>query len=180
MKCSGWSSRAISVCSTAALALLLAGSAGAHVIALRPYVEAARTNEIELEAPNERQLPMTGFAVVVPDGFRIVSARPAEGWSAGTDAMFGGWHGGSLAPGDEETFTLEVEAPSAPGPAVLRTEQHYPDGRVVRWNVALTVVPPSETPSQNLGGALAAAVLGVLVLGVIAALAWRRRRPAPG
>jgi uncharacterized protein YcnI len=178
MRCSGWSSRAISVCSAAAVALGLAASADAHVTAIRPYVEAGATDDIQLDVPNERQQPMTGFVVVVPDDFRIVSARPADGWSEGTDTTIGGWHGGTLAPGDAKTFTLEVEAPAAPGPATLRAEQHYPDGRVARWRVALTVVPAAETPSENPGLALVVGVLGLVVLGLIGVFAWRRGRPA--
>jgi uncharacterized protein YcnI len=149
------------------------------VIAVRPYVEAAASGEIELETPNERKLPMTGFVVIVPDGFRIVAARPAEGWTAGGDRTTATWHGGSLPAGDETTFTLEVDAPPEPGPASLQAEQHYPDGRVARWTVALTVTPPADTPSQNLGWALVVGALGLLVLGLIAALAWRRGRPEP-
>jgi uncharacterized protein YcnI len=149
------------------------------VIAVRPYVEAAATGELELQAPNERRLPMTGFVVHVPDGFRIVAARPAEGWNAGADRTIATWHGGSLPVGDETTFTLEVDAPSEPGPATLRTEQHYPDGGIVRWNVPLTVTPAGDTPAQNLGWALVVSALGLLVLGLIGVLAWRRGgRPA--
>ncbi len=178
MKCSGWSSRVISVCSAGAVALVLAGPALAHVVALRPYVEAATTGEIELEAPNERRLPMTGFVVLAPDGFRIVAARPSDGWNAGADPTTATWHGGSLPAGAVTTFTLEVDARSEPGPATLRTEQHYPDGGIVRWDVPLTVTPPEDTPSQNLGWALVIGALGLLVLGLIGALAWRRGRPA--
>jgi uncharacterized protein YcnI len=178
MRCSGWSSRAIWVCSASALALGVVRPAEAHVVAPRPYVEAGKTGEIELEAPNERTLPMTGLVVVVPAGFRIVKAEPETGWNAGTDTTIGGWHGGSLAAGDEKTFTLEVEAPAAPGPATLDVEQHYPDGRIARWKVPLTVVPASSSPSENIGLALTVGALGLAVLGLIAMLAWRRGRPA--
>jgi uncharacterized protein YcnI len=145
---------------------------------VRPYVEAAASGEIVLESPNERDLPMTGFVVAAPDGFRIVAARPAEGWTAGADRTTATWHGGSLPAGDETRFTLEVDARSEPGPATLRTEQHYPDGGIVRWDVALTVTPPADTPSQNLGWALVVGAFGLLVLGLIGVLARRRGRPA--
>jgi hypothetical protein len=181
MKCSGWSSRAISVCSAGLVALGVAGPALGHVIAVRPYVEAAASGEIELETPNERKLPMTGFVVIVPDGFRIVGARSSEDWSAVADRTTATWRGGSLPANALTTFTLEVDAPSEPGPTALRSEQHYPDGGVVRWNVPLTVTPAGDSPAQNLGWALVVGALGLLVLGLIGVLAWRRGgRPAAG
>ena len=176
MKCSGWSSLAISACSAA---LVLAAPAGAHVTAVTPFVYASETGALELRVPNERDAPMTGFVVIVTDDFRIVSASSGGGWSGGSDGTTASWHDGSLDPGAETTFTLEVEAPSEPGPASFRTEQHYPDGGIVRWDVSLTVAPaPESPPSQNLGWAVITALAGLLALTAVAVLLWRRRTAA--
>lgn len=157
------------------VSLALAAPATAHIEAVPPFLAAGDSETISLTVPNERDAPMTGFRVVVPSDFRIVAARPAEGWSAEVKGASANWHGGSLSPGAETTFTLEVEAPTEPGPATLEAEQHYPDEAVARWAVYLTVTPAAETPSQNLGWAVVAAVLGLLALTAFGIFVWRRR-----
>ena len=64
MRCSGWSSLAISVFS----ALLFAGPAAAHVIASPAYLSSESSESISFEAPNERVDPMIEFAVTAPPG----------------------------------------------------------------------------------------------------------------
>ena len=50
MRCSGWSSLAISVCS----ALVLAAPAAAHVVATPGFLPSESSESITFEAPNER------------------------------------------------------------------------------------------------------------------------------
>jgi len=160
------------------VALFVAAPATAHIEGVPPFVAAGDSDTISLTVPNERDAPMTGFRVVVPSDFRIVAARPAEGWGVEVKGASANWHGGSLSPGAETTFTLEVEAPTEPGPATLEAEQHYPDEAVARWGVYLTVTPAAEPPSQNLGWAVVTAVLGLLALAAFGIFV-RRRRSAP-
>jgi len=127
--------------------------------------------------PNERDEPMTGFSVTVPSDFVIVHAHPADGWDSEGDASTATWSEGSLAPGAEEKFGLELEAPTGPGPATLQATQRYPGGEVVEWPVVLTVLPATDSPSENLGWAVVTAGIGLLVVVAIAVLAWRRRLP---
>jgi len=79
MRCSAWSSLAISVCS----ALVLAVPAAGHITVVPPFVSSAGTATLTLTAPNERDEPMTGLVVTVPDGFRISRAEQGEGWVSG-------------------------------------------------------------------------------------------------
>ena len=76
----------------------------------------------------------------------------------------------------EATFTVELEAPTEPGPATLQASQLYPGGDVVDWPIALTVTPPTESSSQNLGWAALTAVVGIGVLAAIALALLRRAR----
>jgi len=172
MRCSAWSSLAISVCS----ALVLARPAVAHVTSVPTFLAAASTETVSLTGPNERDEPMTGFSVTVPHDFRIVAARSAAGWRGEVHGASAIWRGGSLAPEAEATFTLEVEAPSEPGPAQLEAVQRYPGGDVVTWDVGLTVTPESEASSQNLGLAVLTAVVGLGVLAAIGVAVVRRTR----
>ena len=170
MRCSAWSSLAISACS----ALLAAGAADAHIDATPGFVEADSTGLISLTAHNDRQVTMDGFAVVVPAELRIDDIGALEGWEGTVDDTTATWSGGSLPADEAATFSVFVEAPPDPGTVSLRAEQRYPDGEVVAWPVALTVVPGDEstTPAYVwvlVGGA------GLLVLAGVA-LVWARSR----
>ncbi len=173
MRCSAWSSLAISACS----ALALATVAHAHVVATTPYVDAGETSELELEVPNEREQAMTGLQVSVPDDFRVVAASGPTGWQSDVEDTSVFWSGGDLEPSSLATFELTVEAPTAPGPASLSATQRYPGGATVHWPVAITVLPANEQ-SQELGRAFVVGLLGLLVLGAIGILVWRRRGSA--
>ncbi len=78
MRCSGWSSLAISACSGIA-ALVLAGPAAAHVVAMPTYVASKGSESILLAVPNEREKPMTSFVVKAPSGLEISHVHPAPG-----------------------------------------------------------------------------------------------------
>jgi uncharacterized protein YcnI len=171
MKCSGWSSLAISVCS----ALLLAGAASAHVFPTPQFLPSRSTESVTLDVPNERDVPMTGFVVTVPAGLEIEHAHPADGWDEEFDASSARWTGGPLAALTTTTFGISLRAEKEPGEAVLETELLYDDGGVVGWPVAITVLPPEGEASQNLALAALVGLIGLLVVGVVAMLAWRRR-----
>jgi len=172
MRCSGWSSLAISACS----ALVLAGPAAAHITVLPPFVTAGDTATLSMSGPNERDADMTGFAVTVASEFRIVDAVSDDNWRSSIRGQTATWNGGRLGSGSEATFTLELEGPAEPGPAALEAAQLYPGGEIVRWPVTLTVVPAAETPSQNLGWALVMGVVSLVVLTAIGVAILRRSR----
>ena len=181
MRCSGWSSLAISGCSALG-ALLLAASASAHVVPTPTYVASKGTESFLLATPNEREKPMTSFVVKVPKGLEIVHVHPASGWNASSTASTATWTGGSLPPRKEIGFDLTLKATAQPGPITVDAEQHYPDGGIVQWPVALTITPPAKSPSQNLALAGVVGLIGILVVAAIVMLARRRSpaRPAGG
>jgi uncharacterized protein YcnI len=157
-------------------ALVLATPVAAHVTVVPPFVSAGDTASVSLTAPNERNEPMTGFEVAVPSEFLIVHAHPADGWDESTQGSTATWTGGSLAPGAEATFRLELEAPGAPGTNELEAVQRYSDGDVVTWAVELTVTPESGSSSQNLGWALVTALIGIAVVAAVGVTLLRRTR----
>jgi uncharacterized protein YcnI len=170
MRCSGWSSLAISVCS----GLLLTPSAAAHVVPTPSFLTGGGVSTLTLEAPNEREAPMTGLRVTVPERFRIASARSSGPWRASVSGRVATWRGGRLQARRTERFTLDVEAPDEAGSVDLAAAQLYPGGDVVRWTVPVTVVPGNE-PSQNLEAALVAGVIGILGMTAVALFIWQRR-----
>jgi uncharacterized protein YcnI len=175
MRCSGWSSLAISVCS--GIALLLAGPAAAHVVATPAFLPSGSSESITFSSPNERDEPMTSFALTVPVGVTIEHAHVVEGWSESINGSTATWTGGSLAPNAEVAFGVTLEADLDPGVVELQAEQRYDDGSSVNWPVALTVTPAEESPSENFALAGVVGLIGVLVVVAIAMVAWRRRSP---
>ena len=171
MRCSGWSSLAISVFS----ALLFAGPAAAHVIASPAYLSSQSSESISFEAPNERVDPMIEFAVTAPPGLAIEHAHPVEGWTGTVEGATATWSGGSLASGAIATFGVTLKADVEPGVVTLQATQGYDSGAIVEWPVSLTVTPPEQSPSENLALAGVVGFIGVLVVGAVVLLAFRRR-----
>ena len=87
MRCSGWSSLAISVCS----ALVLTGTAPAHVIATPTFVPSGSSESITLAAPNERDTSMTRFSITAPAGLEIAHADALDGWTDELDGATATW-----------------------------------------------------------------------------------------
>ena len=173
MRCSGWSSLAISACS--AVALVLAAPASAHVVAVPPFVSSGSSESVTFSGPNERDVPMTAFSLTVPAGLQIAHAHELEGWDESIDGSTAIWLGGPLAPDDEIGFGITLEVDVDPGIVELQAEQRYPDGSQVSWPVTLTITPDDESTSQNLALAGVIGLIGVLLVVAVAMLAWRRR-----
>ena len=177
MRCSGWSSLAISVCSVTAVVLVLAAPAAAHVVAMPSFLASKSSESISFEAPNERSDPMTSFTLTAPEDIEIEHAHPADGWEGTVEDGAARWTGGSLAAGATTDFGATLKADTEPGVVELTARQGYDSGAVVEWEVLLTVTPAAESPSQNLALAGIVGLIGVLVVIAVAALAWRRRPP---
>jgi uncharacterized protein YcnI len=184
MKSSAWLSLAISVCrgeaclalvlGAVAAALVVAAPARAHVFPSPSYVPGGVRATVTFWVPNERGVAMSALTLTVPDGFRIVEARPADGWTARISGTTATWSGDRLPGRATANVTVELESPAEPGSVSLLAEERYPDGEVVRWPVSLTVVP-GEDASQNLGAALAVGIFGLLAITVVAVLLRQRR-----
>ena len=164
----------VAACATVA-SLAWASATAAHVLPQPQFLATGGTATLLLAGPNERDETMTGFSVTVPDGLRIVHARDTGQWEASVNGSTATWAGGGLEPLVEETFELHLDVSATPGLVTLETEQRYPGDETVRWPVSLTIVPGSEDAAQNLGWALVAALVGLLLTAAIVALAWRRR-----
>ncbi len=165
MRCSAWSSLAISACS----ALVFAAPAAAHVTASPPWLSANGVTTVHLTGPNERDEPVTALEVTVPPGFRIVGAEPFDDWITEATEITATWRGGSLDPNDEATFTLDIEAPAKTGAIELEAVQRYPGGDKVTWPIELTVIPGHVFETEQLGDSMLLVVLVAFVLGLFVA-----------
>jgi hypothetical protein len=166
---------ALAACAVAAV-LTWCGAAGAHLIPEPQFVTTGSVSTLSLAGPNERREPMTGLAVTLPDGLRIVRAHSSDDWAATIDGSTATWRGGPLPYFVDATFVLEIDVVAPPGQLTFETTQLYEGGERVTWPVTLTVLPSADDgPAENLGWALAAGVVGLAVIAGLAALAWRRR-----
>ena len=169
-------STALALCALA-VALVTSGGASAHVVPVPQFLPTG-VRTVSFAVPNERREPMSGLTIDVPAGFRIVRAHPTAGWTATVDGSTSTWRGGPLAHLALETFRLDVDVTSRPGPVTLDTMQLYPSGKTVSWPATLTVVPgqDDEQSRQTAGWALIAAIAGV---GLVVVAGVARARLAP-
>lgn len=171
--------RAALALGVAVSALVWSAEAAGHVVPVPQSVRTGTVVPLSLAVPNERQEPMNGFTATVPSGFRIVEARPADGWTADVDGDTVRWRGGPLAHLSIETFVVRVDVTADPGAATLDLRQLYPSGAQVTWSGDLTVVRGPRSRAGNTPETLPTlAVIGGFGLSVLVglgALAWRRR-----
>ena len=176
--------RRIASCAVlAAGALLLPGTALAHLFVEPASIEEGGKQRFVLTVHNDRDAPMTGFTLTAPDGVVILGTGGGSGWNevvddTGTTAT---WSGSMLAPDTPVTLEVDLEAATVePGPAELQGDQLYADGQSVRWPVTLTVLPVGgATDTGHVDGAaiVILAILGLILVGTIL-LVWRQRRVA--
>ena len=147
MRCSGWSSLAISACS--AVALVFAAPAAAHVVAVPAFLASGSSESVVFSGPNERDEPVIAFAVSVPEGLEIAHAHAVEGWDESIDGSTATWVGGSLLPDAEVGFRVHLAADAQPGVVELQAVQRYPDGSEVRGRSRSPSRRPRSAPRRT-------------------------------
>lgn len=169
------------VSGVAGAALLLPGSALAHVTMTPPFVDADVKSTVSFEMPNERPPHATiSLEVKAPPGVELASATPPAGWKLQLEHDRARWTGGRIEGQRTLAFPLVVIARTRAGTEIFRATQGYDDGESVRWDAGLTVLPAAgdEAPSQHLDRALLAGGVGLVVIAVsFLALRLLRRRP---
>jgi hypothetical protein len=170
-------SRPVCLLALVVLSLVAAAPAAAHVTATPSFLGAGDTGTLDLEAPNERDAAMSGFAVTVPPELSIVAAsRASNGWEGTIRGTTASWSGCCVAAGQAATFPLEVTAVGEPGAVELEARQLYHGGEHATWQVALTIVPGTPSSGGSNGWALLMVFLSIVA--VSAAIAVARARKA--
>ena len=165
----------------AVVVVVLAGATagGAHVTVTPPFVEADAPTTVSFETPNERRGYGTmSLEIVAPPGIDLSESDPPTGWTLELRRTRARWTGGRIRAADVVAFPLVVTARARPGTVTFDATQRYDDGRIVRWNATLTVLPPAadEPPPQHLRRALMASVVGLAVIAASLGVLRRLRR----
>jgi len=164
----------------AAIALVIAAAAAAHVTVSPSFVEAGVESEIAFATPNERPPhATTEVRATAPPGVSVISASAPPGWKATVDASTVTWSGGRLGDRTAARFPVRILARGRAGTYSFTSAQTYDDGATVRWKADFTVLPAAAAaPTQHPWGAVGAALAGIVVIaGSLIGLRFLRRRP---
>ena len=162
-----------------AAALALPVAATAHVTIAPPFVDAGVETEISMTVPNERPPNATvALEATMPTGISIVSASAPAGWTATVDGSKVTWSGGRITGRNEVVFPVRIKAVVPAGTYGVTAGQRYDDGAEVRWKSDLSVLPASgdAAPAERPWPAIAAAIVGIVVIGGSLLILRRLRR----
>ena len=184
MRSSVWSSRVISGCSAAAVALALAPAAGAHVTMRPVRIDPGSDARVVFSVPNETKATITQVAIGLPPDFRLGEAEVKPGWKTEMSSRTVTWKGHDIKPDQFAEFTLHVQAPDVEEKAVFPVLVSLANGQTVTYQPSL-LVEPAPAPRDEGARTLATAALivggaGLLVAiggGFLAFWLWLRPRP---
>jgi uncharacterized protein YcnI len=184
MRSSAWSSLVISGCS-AALALVVAPAASAHLSLSPNSAKAGADVDLVFSVPNEDSaLGVVSVTIGAPRAFAIDDGEAKPGWSQSHAGQAITWSGGRIPKGEYATFGVRGTAPKRAETVLFNVLVGTRDGKTQTYRVALGVVSSSthDTGARTLGKAALFVALGAAVLAVaglfVALYAWLRP-PSP-
>ena len=131
----------LAVFSMAASVLVLAnpGLAFAHVVVTPKDTLTGAYETFTTSVPNEKDVPVTGLRLVIPDTIESVTPTVKPGWEiqtkkSGDKVTEINWTGGTIAPELRDTFTFSAHMPAKAGEIDWKAYQTYQDGSVVSWD----------------------------------------------
>jgi LPXTG-motif cell wall-anchored protein len=129
--------------------LVVASSAGAHVVVSPEEVAAGDYETLIVSVPTEKEVPTTEIRVEVPEGFVLSGVQPVPGWEYAFEEDGGlitavTWSGGEIRPREFQQFLIQAQAPEEPGEYPWKALQTYEDGSIVEW----TGPPDAEEPAS--------------------------------
>jgi uncharacterized protein YcnI len=180
MKCSGWSSLVISVCS--ALALAAPAAAGVDISPQR--IDPGATTRLVFWVTNETAATITAVAIGVPTDFQLAEAEVKGSWKTSVRARTATWEGYKIAPGQFAFFTITVRSPKREERGVFSILASKTTGATATWQSAVDVVPaqPTRDSTARLTATIAIVVASVAVVlalagGILSLWLWLRPRP---
>lgn len=143
--------RMVVASAVALMALLIGvGVASAHVTVWPKESGTGAYEKYTVRVPTEKEIPTVKVEVLFPEGLKVSSFQPKQGWTYETEKDAAGnitgviWSGGSIGPGEFDEFSFIGANPRDPGQLAFKANQTYADGSVVNWDGP----PESEHPAS--------------------------------
>lgn len=124
----------------ASLVVLAApASTFAHVVVKPSEALTGAYQTFTTSVPNEKDIPVTGVRLVVPDAVESITPTVKQGWNIetkkdGEKVTEISWTGGTIAPELRDEFTFSAHLPAEAGDIHWKAYQTYQDGSVVAWD----------------------------------------------
>ena len=181
MRFSGWSLRAISACSAAIAALVLAAPAAAHLSISPPSVQTGQLVDLVFSVPNEDdKFGVERVTLGIPPDFDLDDAEAKVGWTQSRTGQAVTWSGGTIPKGEFARFAIRGTAPANAETVLCNVLVGDRRGMSITYHVGLDVAAhgPRDAGARSLGkAALAVGVIAaVLSLGALftALYVWMR------
>lgn len=135
--------------------LLFASPVFAHVVVTPNQANIGAFQVFTVGVPNEKEIPVTGLRLVLPQGLKHVSPNVKSGWTIQTKSTGEGesatiseiiWTGGSIPSGQRDDFLFSAQVPAEATTLDWKAYQTYKDGTVVSWDQAPV---PNQTDEQR-------------------------------
>jgi uncharacterized protein YcnI len=189
MRCSGWSSRAISASSAAVAALIVAtlivaAPAGAHLSIVPATVVKGELVDLVFSVPNEDDaMGVDHVTLGVPQDFELDDAEAKPGWSQSRTGQAVTWAGGNITKGTYARFGIRGTAPRRAETVLFTVLVGDRTGQSITYRVPLGVTAhgPRDGGARSLAKAAIivaiAAAAAALAAGFVALYLWLRPPP---
>jgi uncharacterized protein YcnI len=117
----------------------------AHVVVKPNEVGVAAYQTFTVGVPNEKEVPVTGLKLSIPEGLKSVTPNVKPGWNIkvvitgeGENAKVTeiNWTGGSIPSSQRDEFLFSAQVPASETTVSWKAYQTYKDGSVVSWDQA--------------------------------------------
>lgn len=136
--------------------LVTPGSASAHVTVKPAEALTGAYQTFTTSVPNEKDIPVTGIRLVIPDSVESVTATVKPGWQIETKKSGDKtteiiWTGGTIPAEQRDDFSFSAHLPSKAGDIEWKAYQTYQDGSVVSWDQKPTEDHGHESEDESKG-----------------------------
>lgn len=123
----------------AAMIVVTPGVASAHVVVKPSEALTGTYQTFTTSVPNEKDIPVTGVRLVIPETIESVTPTVKPGWEittkkSGDKITEISWTGGTIPAEQRDDFTFSAHLPSEAGDIVWKAYQTYQDNSVVSWD----------------------------------------------
>lgn len=135
--------KCIVIVSAVALALVIQGTAAAHVTVKPGDALTGAFQNFTVGVPTEKDVPTVSVKLDIPAGLQNVSPNVKPGWTIDIEKEGEGesakvksitWSGGSIPAGFRDEFVFSAKTPAEKASLQWKAYQTYEDGQVVAWD----------------------------------------------